>query len=73
MKKRIQFGATVSSIQLVLLFGFAAQTNAQTLEAELQRLTPSELAAEAVRDGDTARGAIVFFQPSMVCAKCHAV
>ncbi len=73
MKKRIQFGATVSSIQLVLLFGFAAQTNAQTLEAELQRLSPSELAAEAVRVGYTARGAIVFFQPSLVCAKCHAV
>ena len=73
MKKRIQFGATVSSIQLVLLFGFAAQTNAQFLEAELRRLSPSDLAAEAVRDGDAARGAIVFFQPSMVCAKCHAV
>lgn len=46
---------------------------AQGLEENLRRNTANQLADEAMRDGDATRGAIVFFQPSMACAKCHAV
>src|SRR5215203_5377264 len=47
--------------------------SAQMLEAELLREPPRELAAQAKAEGDAVRGAIVFFQPHMACAKCHAV
>jgi putative heme-binding domain-containing protein len=47
--------------------------HAQTLDAELQRISAQELVAAARKSGDAARGAIVFFQPHMACAKCHAV
>ncbi len=33
----------------------------------------AELAALARKEGDAVRGAVVFFQPQMACAKCHAV
>ncbi len=46
---------------------------AQTLEAELLRTAPKELVAQALEQGDAARGAIVFFQPSLLCAQCHSV
>ena len=53
---------------------FSANTSfAQGLEENLRRNTANQLADEAMRDGDATRGAIVFFQPSMACAKCHAV
>ena len=45
---------------------------AQTLEAELQQAPGGELAALARREGDAARGAVVFFQPQLACSKCHA-
>jgi putative heme-binding domain-containing protein len=47
--------------------------HAQTLDAELQRISAQELVAAARQSGDAARGAIVFFQPQIACAKCHAV
>jgi putative heme-binding domain-containing protein len=47
--------------------------SAQTLEDELRRMPASELAALAKSEGDAVRGAIVFFQPYMACAKCHVV
>ena len=46
---------------------------AQLLEQELQRIAPKVLAEMAKTEGDAARGAIVFFQPSMACSKCHSV
>jgi len=48
-------------------------SEAQFLEQELKLVSVKELAELAMRDGDAARGAIVFFQPSMACAKCHSV
>ncbi|MDP1562728.1 MAG: LamG-like jellyroll fold domain-containing protein [Pirellulaceae bacterium] len=48
-------------------------THAQTLDAELQRASVQELVAGARQLGDATRGAIVFHQPSMACAKCHVV
>lgn len=43
------------------------------LDDELRRMPIGELAALAKSDGDATRGAVVFFQPYMACAKCHAV
>lgn len=46
---------------------------AQFLEQDLKRIAPQELVEMAMREGDAARGAVVFFQPSMACSKCHSV
>src|SRR5262245_44629230 len=46
---------------------------AQSLGEQLERTSPAELAALAKSAGDAARGAVVFFQPHMACAKCHSV
>ncbi len=43
-----------------------------TLERRLLREEPSALAHDARRQGDPVRGAIVFFQPHLSCAKCHS-
>jgi putative heme-binding domain-containing protein len=41
------------------------------LEGQLLREAPAALAREAREQGDPARGAVVFFQPDLTCAKCH--
>lgn len=51
----------------------AQPTNDPSLEEELKRIGPTEIVNLAKREGDAARGAIVFFQPSMACSKCHSV
>jgi len=33
----------------------------------------AEFAALAKEQGDAARGAVVFFQQQLACAKCHAI
>src|SRR5205085_951757 len=43
------------------------------LQSSLQAEAPESLAMEGRRDGDAARGAIVFHQPHTACTKCHAV
>lgn len=55
------------------LLAAAIPAAAQTLEEELARTPPAELARLAKSEGDAARGAVVFFQPHMACVKCHAV
>ncbi len=57
----------------VTLSGFQSAAVAQSLEQDLKRFSTKELAEMAKRDGDPARGAITFFQPSMSCSKCHSV
>ncbi len=64
---------SICSFQLVLTSLLLSPTLGQSLEVDLKQGSYRELAAEALREGDAARGAIVFFQPTMVCAKCHAV
>ncbi|MGE3776119.1 MAG: DUF6797 domain-containing protein, partial [Pirellulaceae bacterium] len=44
---------------------------AQSLDEELKRIPASQMAAAAREKGDAARGAVVFFQTHMACAKCH--
>src|SRR5262249_31832147 len=43
------------------------------LEGRLKLEGPTALAQAARREGDAARGAIVFHQPQTMCSKCHAV
>jgi putative heme-binding domain-containing protein len=53
--------------------GIASPAAAQMLDEELRSVPAAELAAQAKADGDPTRGAILFFQPHMACAKCHSV
>jgi putative heme-binding domain-containing protein len=59
----------------VAIFALALNSSlsAQSLDEMLRTLPPAELALQAKADGDAARGAIVFFQQQMACAKCHSV
>ncbi len=60
---------------LICLVTFSATTSlpAQTLDDQLKATPVSELAAESLAQGDAVRGAVVFFQQSMQCSKCHSV
>jgi putative heme-binding domain-containing protein len=51
----------------------SAPVNAQSLDAELQKIPAKEIVTAAREQGDAARGAFVFFQPQMACTKCHTV
>jgi putative heme-binding domain-containing protein len=42
-----------------------------TLESQLRQEPLETLARDARRQGDARRGAVVFHQPSLTCAKCH--
>ncbi len=67
------FGELVFSIFALLLFvgGADAQQTPQWL-AKLATEPGDKVAALAVASGDAKRGAMVFFQPLLGCAKCHA-
>ena len=56
-----------------LLAGFVlgAFDGATTLEEQLSREGALALARAAVSQGDARRGAIVFYQPHLLCASCH--
>ena len=47
--------------------------NAATLEESLLAEGPQALVDAARESGDAIRGAIVFHQPHMSCAKCHLI
>ncbi len=65
--------AARSTLVLLVVAGLASQLAAQTLDEELRRMPAADLASLAQKDGDAARGAVVFFQPYMACSKCHSV
>jgi putative heme-binding domain-containing protein len=56
---------------LVSLILRATPAGAQTLEQRLLQESPEAIARAANEQGDAKRGAIVFHQPQMACAKCH--
>ena len=58
---------------LMALVALASPVVAQTLDDDLRRMPAAELAGLARRDGDSIRGAVVFFQHHMACSKCHSV
>ena len=49
----------------------AQERPAGELEAELRDESSVALAHDARRLGDARRGAVVFYQPALTCAKCH--
>lgn len=61
------------SVLIAMVLGTVLPTHAQTLDADLQRSSVQELVTAARQIGDATRGAILFHQPSMACAKCHVV
>ena len=63
---------TLASL-LLALTSFSAPANGQTLDEDLRRTPPAELAELARKEGDAIRGAVVFFQQHMACSKCHSV
>ena len=62
----------ISSISFLLLLVFFSQTtSAQTLNEKLLSEDPEALVAAAREGGDIVRGAILFHQGNINCAKCH--
>lgn len=62
-------------LPLVLALGIVQVAAGQSpaLQDQLSREGASALVKAARQSGDARRGAIVFHQPSMACAKCHEV
>lgn len=58
------------TLAVLSLFVFTA-AHAQTLTQKLQLESPEDLVLEARESGDIVRGAILFHQGSINCAKCH--
>lgn len=54
-----------------ILCHFCPSTVAQTLNEKLLAEDPKQLAHQAMQDGDIVRGAILFHQGNINCAKCH--
>src|SRR5271156_5944279 len=63
----------VSSILLVVILvsGADGVPAAGMIEPQLRGEDPAALAGEARRLGDIRRGALVFYQPALTCARCH--
>ena len=66
----------VSSILLAVALGAANDDQSTTkvpgpLDQQLRQEGSSALARDARRLGDARRGALVFYQPALTCAKCH--
>jgi putative heme-binding domain-containing protein len=55
------------------LLGLTPIASAQSLEDALRQTPVEDLVTRAKAEGDAARGAVVFFQQQMACAKCHSV
>ena len=67
---------TVTGVATVLVFsslllGADAGGVAATLESQLLGENAAELCGAARQQGDAARGAVLFYQPALSCAKCH--
>src|SRR5436190_24230057 len=55
----------------VVVAGVSAAAEPPTLQQQLAKESPAELAKAARERGDAGRGAVLFFQPFLTCAKCH--
>ncbi len=56
---------------LVCSVSAARPADPPPLGQQLQKESPAELARAARARGDAGRGAVLFFQPFLACAKCH--
>jgi putative heme-binding domain-containing protein len=66
----------VSSLLLAVISAFGADDPLPTstptpLDAQLRREDTAALARDARQLGDARRGALVFYQPALTCARCH--
>lgn len=68
-----EFVRSIALAAYLALATLTASALGQSLEDDLKRQAPADLAALARSQGDAARGAVVFFQPQMQCGKCHAM
>lgn len=66
-------GSIAICLVIFAIIFYSGKAHAQFLEQELLKIDSKELGELARRDGDAARGAVVFFQQSMACARCHSV
>jgi len=66
-------GSIAICLAIFAIIFYSGKAHAQFLEQELLKIDSKELGELAQRDGDAARGAVVFFQQSMACARCHSV
>jgi hypothetical protein len=58
-------------LTFVLLFIVPCSARAADSTLTLQQLPIADLAKAVRARGDAARGAVLFFQPFLACAKCH--
>ncbi|MDX1962772.1 MAG: DUF6797 domain-containing protein [Pirellulales bacterium] len=71
MKKMVLFRPSLICL-LIFICGQAVwSADLPTLTAQLQSEPLSDIARDARQHGDAGRGAIIFFQSSISCAKCH--
>jgi putative heme-binding domain-containing protein len=61
----------LSAVMLVAEDTTPSKGSTEFLDAQLRREDPVLLAREARRVGDARRGAVVFYQPVLMCTKCH--
>ncbi len=64
------------TVALIFLLGLSADAHAfqggpPSLESQLLLEKPETLVEAACKNGDVARGALIFFRPELGCAKCH--
>jgi putative heme-binding domain-containing protein len=66
-------GCLLSSLLLavILVSGADDPVSPAPLDQQLRREDPAALARDARRLGDARRGALVFYQPALTCARCH--
>lgn len=55
----------------IFAIGFSNAAEPPTLAERLAKESPAALAKAAREQGDANRGALLFFQPFLTCAKCH--
>lgn len=72
-KIRCANGIFATCLAAIAFIFYPGVIHAQFLERELLKSDSKTLSELAQRDGDAARGAVVFFQQSMACSKCHSV
>ncbi|HRE99921.1 MAG TPA: c-type cytochrome [Pirellulaceae bacterium] len=60
-------------LSLALLLSHVSLGSAQTLDVQLKREGAAAIALAARNEGDPTRGAILFHQPQVGCARCHEV
>ena len=67
----MSFLEIATGLALVLAGQAQGEPTGSALEGRLRAEDPAALAHEARRLGDARRGALVFYQPTLTCTKCH--